>query len=115
LHHHISGVLFPLAWTKLCPLAVDLHTPLCNSFIYLSVVIWLRFYLNNLIHKFQSTQQINNMFIANNKLTIYLLRHVSTHMSHHQAFSLNHIRLQRNCAHLGSQGLTKLLDNLIVI
>jgi hypothetical protein len=70
---------------------------------------------NNLIHKFQPTQQINNMFIANNKLTICLLRHVSTHMSHHQALFLNHIRLQTNCAHLGPQRFTKLLDNLIVI
>jgi hypothetical protein len=36
-------------------------------------------------------------------------------MSHHQALFLNHIRLQRNSAHLGSQGFKKLLDSLIVI
>jgi hypothetical protein len=34
LHPHISGALFPLAWTKFCPLAMNLHTPLPNSFIY---------------------------------------------------------------------------------
>jgi hypothetical protein len=52
------------------------------------------------------------MFIANNILTVRLLRHVSTRMSHHQALFWNHIRLQRNCAHLGSRRFTKLIDNL---
>jgi hypothetical protein len=34
LHPYISGALFLLAWTKFCPLAMNLHTPLPNSFIY---------------------------------------------------------------------------------
>lgn len=33
LHPHTSGVLFPLAWTKFCPLVLNRHTSLPSSFI----------------------------------------------------------------------------------
>jgi hypothetical protein len=46
-------------------------------------------------------KHIINLLLGINKLTICLLRHVSTHMSHHQALSLNHVSLQRKCANFG--------------
>jgi hypothetical protein len=43
----------------------DTYSEISASESNMSVVISLCFYINNLIHKLQSTQQINNMFIAN--------------------------------------------------
>jgi hypothetical protein len=54
------------------------------------------------------------MFIANNKLTICLLRHVSTHMSHHHALFLKLVCLQGNCAHFATQRFMKLLLLFVV-